>query len=61
VTEPRDMILSLKDYILPDIPSSECVFRRAEPEVEDPLKRFVEKELFLSCIKALLKKQGFNV
>ena len=42
--EPRDMIVSLKNYILPESPFGESVFRRAEPEDGDPLKRFVEKE-----------------
>lgn len=44
VSYPRDMIVSLKNYSLPNMPSTYATFRRAEKSDSTPLKTFVEEE-----------------
>ncbi|SFM47494.1 Predicted N-acetyltransferase YhbS, partial [Gracilibacillus orientalis] len=44
VSHPRDMIVSLKDYSFPNIPTSNMTFRKAEQIDATSLKKFVEKE-----------------
>ncbi|SFM08155.1 Predicted N-acetyltransferase YhbS [Gracilibacillus orientalis] len=44
VSHPRDMIVSLKDYSFPNIPTSNMTFRKAEQIDATSLKNFVEKE-----------------
>jgi N-acetylglutamate synthase-like GNAT family acetyltransferase len=44
VSYPRDMIVSLKDYSFPNIPTSNITFRKAEQSDATSLKTFVEKE-----------------
>ncbi len=44
VAFPRDMVVSLKDYLLPSFPVNEITFRKAKQSDAVYLKRFIEKE-----------------
>lgn len=57
VSYPRDMIVSLKDYSFPTIPTSNIIFRKAEQGDAASLKTFVEKEFKMGWLDSI--ENGF--
>lgn len=58
MSSPRDMIVSLKNYSIPEIPPSEVIFRKAELSDSVSLKLFVEKEFGTGWIESI--ENGFQ-